>query len=248
MDEILLEEEQSAYSVRLDQFEGPLDLLLHLVKEAKIEIRDIFVSDITEQYLEFMGQLGTIDMDRAVEFVNVTTTLLEIKVRSLVPKIEEFMPPEDDPKERLLKQIEEHKLFKEAGEKLKVFENTSSFYKVPDDSAFDYRIVLKDTSIEGLIGAFAKLLHKVDLIKTDAEPRIITKDRFTVAEKMEHMREVLYMIREVSFFELFEEDFTRSEMLNTFLALLELLKLQYITAEQNGVFQDIRITYVEHEE
>jgi len=240
--------DERQYTVRLSQFEGPLDLLLHLVKEAKIEIRDIFVSNITEQYLEFMNELGTIDMDRAAEFVDVMTTLLEIKVRSLIPKIEDYMPQEEDPKERLLRQIEEHKLFKEAGEKLKTHENTASFYKTPDDSAFDYRVVLKDASLDGLIEAFSKLLHKVDLIKNPPPAKTITKDRFTVAEKMTHIRDAIFAEREIKFSDLFEEDFTKSEAINTFLALLELLKLQYVSAIQEKVFGEIIIKYTEIEE
>jgi len=236
-----IEINENAYTVKLGDFEGPLDLLLHFVKEAKIEIKDIFVSDITEQYLKTMEQLDILDMDRAAEFVSVMTTLIEIKVRALTPKIEDYMPDGDDPKERLLRQIEEHKLFKEAGENLKTQENVSSFYKAPDDSAFGVKFTLKDMSIEGLINAFSKLLHKVDIAKTPVLPKTITKDRFTVAQKMTHIREVVFLEKRVKFSELFEEDYTKSEMINTFLALLELLKLHFVNVAQEKIFGEIII-------
>ncbi len=195
---------------KLVDFEGPLDLLLHLVKEAKIEIKHIFMSDITEQFLTYMEQLSTIDMEKASEFVDVASTLLEIKVKSLLPKLDDFISEEEeDPKERLIKQLEEYNLFKEAGEKLKEQENVSRFYKQPDE-----------------------------------KPRKIVKDRFTVAEKIEHIKQILSDKKTMSFFELFEIDFTKSEMINTFLALLELLKLHFLSCMQNTLFGDIILTYI----
>ena len=230
---------------KLADFEGPLDLLLHLVKEAKIEIKHIFMSDITEQFLTYMEQLSTIDMEKASEFVDVASTLLEIKVKSLLPKLDDFISEEEeDPKERLIKQLEEYNLFKEAGEKLKEQENVSRFYKQPDEKVNDYRVVLKDMSLGGLLDAFSSMLHKLALEKRVTQPRKIVKDRFTVAEKIEHIKQILSDKKTMSFFELFEIDFTKSEMINTFLALLELLKLHFLSCMQNTLFGDIILTYI----
>ena len=232
---------------KLADFEGPLDLLLHLVKEAKIEIKNIFMSDITEQFLSYMEQLDTIDMDKASEFVDVASTLLEIKVKSLLPKIDDFITEEDDPKERLIRQLEEYNLFKEAGEKLKEQENVSRFYKPPDEKVNDYRVVLKDMSLNGLLDAFSSMLHKMALEKRVIQPRKIIKDRFTVAEKIEHIKQILSEKKTMSFFDLFEIDFTKSEMINTFLALLELLKLHFLSCTQSTLFGDIILTYIGEE-
>ncbi|MFQ6724552.1 MAG: segregation/condensation protein A, partial [Clostridia bacterium] len=104
------------YSTKLDNFEGPLDLLLHLIKEAKIEIKDIFVSEVTEQFLQYMNNLEVLDVDKASEYLNMAATLLEIKSKSILPRIEEFTDDIEDPEQALIRQLEEYKLFKEASE------------------------------------------------------------------------------------------------------------------------------------
>ena len=111
-------EDTSAYKVRLDNFEGPLDLLLHLIKEAKLDIATVKLSAITEQYLEYMEQIPELDMEKASEFIEVAATLIEIKSKKLLPKPEEILPEEEDPEAKLLRQLQEYKIFKEASEEL----------------------------------------------------------------------------------------------------------------------------------
>ena len=108
--EILEETEEDDYKFKLDQFEGPLDLLLHLIKLTKIDIRDIFLGDITEQYLEMMKDIEDVDIEKASEFINMSATLLEIKSRHLLP-VENEEVDEEDPEQRLIRQIEEYKIF-----------------------------------------------------------------------------------------------------------------------------------------
>ena len=146
------------YSTKLDNFEGPLDLLLHLIKEAKIEIKDVFVSQVTEQFLKYMNDVEFLDVDKASEYLNMAATLLEIKSKSILPKIELFDDDLEDPEQILIRKLEEYKLFKEASEKLKVQENVSRFYKEPDKSVGDVRVVYTDFNLDGLIHAFSKLL------------------------------------------------------------------------------------------
>jgi segregation and condensation protein A len=134
-------------------------------------------------------------------------------------------------------------LIKEAGERLGERENTDSFYRPPDESVNDYRYILKTLTLDGLLDAFAALLHKVEKAAEPPVAKEIRKDRFTVAESMSHIRDSIAARRTMSFFDLFAHDFSRSEIITTFLALLELLKLQIIAAEQNGVYDDITITY-----
>lgn len=231
------------YSTKLDNFEGPLDLLLHLIKEAKIEIKDIFVSQVTSQFLQYMDGLETLDVDKASDYLNMAATLLEIKSKSVLPKIEEFPDDYEDPEQALIRQLEEYKLFKEASEKLKDRENVLRFYKDPDKSVGDVKIVYNDFNLEGLISAFSKLMMRIDDKKRqDNVLKEIPKEVFTVKDKVDQIRMVLLDRKNVSFFELFPHYYTRTELITTFQAMLELLKLQYISVEQNGVFEDITLT------
>ncbi len=230
------------YSTKLDNFEGPLDLLLHLIKEAKIEIKDVFVSQVTEQFLQYINGISVLDVDKASEYLNMAATLLEIKSKSILPKIEEFID-EEDLEGEIIRKLEEYKLFKEASEKLKEQENVLRFYKEPDKSVGDVKIVYNDFNLDGLIAAFSKLLMRVDDKKRQENVlKEIPKEVFTVKDKVEHIRTILLERKEASFFEMFGSYYTKNELITTFQAMLELLKLQYITVDQNGVFDDITIT------
>ena len=235
--------ETSGVVIKLSQFEGPLDLLLHLIKEAKINIQDIFISEITEQYLKLMEDIDELDIEKASDFIDMAATLLEIKSKKLLPKpvVEEVLD-EEDPEIRLIRQIEEYKLFKEASEKLKTIEDVNRFYKKPDDSAGDFRYVLSDQlDLDALIGAFTKLMHKVSAKAEVPVPRKIEKDRFTVAQKIAQIKDTLLEKDKFTFSELFEADYSKSEIINTFLAVLELLKGQQIKVVQENSFDDIQI-------
>ncbi len=231
------------YSTKLDNFEGPLDLLLHLIKEAEIQIQDIFVSQVTEQYLAYIDGLVNLDVDKASEYLNMAATLLEIKSKSILPKVDEYLDDIEDEGKALIRQLEEYKLFKEASAKLKEQENVSRFYKEPDKSVGEVKIVYNDFNLDGLINAFSKLLMRVDDKKRQENVlKEIPKEVFTVKDKVDHIRTTLLEKQEMSFFELFTKYYTKNELITTFQAMLELLKLQYITVEQNGIFDDITIT------
>ncbi len=231
------------YSTKLDNFEGPLDLLLHLIKEAKIEIKDIFVSEVTKQFLQYMEGVDKLNVDKASEYLNMAATLLEIKSKSILPKVEDITGDIEDPGEALIRQLEEYKLFKEASAKLKEQENVDRFYKVPDKSVGEVKFVYSDVfNLDGLINAFSKLLMRVDDKKRQENTlKEIPKEVFTVKDKVDAIREVLLEKKVVSFFEMFDHQYTKNELITTFQAMLELLKLQYIKVEQNGVFDDITI-------
>ena len=239
--EILNETEEDDYKFRLNQFEGPLDLLLHLIKITKIDIRDIFLSNITEQYLEMMKDIDDVDIEKASEFINMSATLLEIKSKQLLPRDNEESEEEDDG-QRLIRQIEEYKLFKEQSEKLATQENVDRFYKAPDNSVGEFRYELPEKlSIDALIDAFKSMMQKMTIKAEVVQEKKIVKDRFTVAQKISQIKDVLLTREKFRFSEIFEENYTRSEMINTFLALLELLKRQYITVNQNGLFDEIDV-------
>ena len=243
------EDIDSSIKFKLDQFEGPLDLLYHLIKAAKIDIRDIFISQITEQYLELMKDIDTIDMEKAADFTLMAATLLEIKSNKLLPKPEVVEDvDEEDPEEKLYRQLEEYELFKNASEKLHEIEDPGKLYKKPDPSAGDYRYVLPENlSLDALINAFSSLMHRVSARAEEITERKIEKDRFTVAEKIAQIKDSLIIKPKFMFSELFEADYSKSEIINTFLALLELLKEQLICAQQNDIYGDIEIIKKEEE-
>lgn len=237
----------TGYKFKLDNFEGPLDLLLHLIKDSKMEITEIKLANVTEQYLDYMSQLDEIDMDKASDFIDIAATLIEIKSKSLLPRVEEETEEEMDPETMLLRQLKEYKLFKEASERLKAYENVDRFYKPADETVNDYRYVLKEMNIDGLLNAFASMLTRVKKEEEKIVPKKIEKDRFTVAEKIISIRQNIMDKKKMRFSDFFEEDYTRSEMINLFLAVLELLKMQEIRVMQQSTYDDIDIELKEKE-
>lgn len=230
------------YSTKLENFEGPLDLLLHLIKEAKIEIKDIFVSEVTSQFLQYMAGVDKLDVDKASEYLNMAATLLEIKSKSILPRIEEFDNDDENTEQEFIRKLEEYKILKEASDKLKTQENVSRFYKSPDDTVGDVKVVYNDFNLDGLIDAFSKLLMRVDDKKRQENiTKEIPKEVFTVKDKVNQIRSTLLDRKSVSFFEMFSSYYTKNELITTFQAMLELLKLQYITVEQTGIFDDITL-------
>ena len=236
------QESEISFKVKLKDFEGPLDLLLTLIKNAKINICDIFLSDITEQYLAIVSSETELDSEEVSEFIDMAATLLEIKSRKLLPKPEVVLEETEDPEQKLIRQLEEYKLFKETSEKLKDIEDTGKFFKAPDESANEFRYVLPDSlDLNALARAFSKIMFKVSVKAQTPVERKIQKDRFTVAQKIGHIKDLLLIKKEFKFSELFEADYSKSEIINTFLALLELLKNQKITCTQSSTFDDIDI-------
>jgi len=236
-----IESFDTGYQFKLDNFEGPLDLLLHLIKESKVEISEVKLADVTEQYLDFMDGLESLDMDKASDFIDIAATLIEIKSKSLLPRIEDEVEDEEDPEALLLRQIKEYKLFKEASEELKPLENIDRLYKPADEKVNDYRYILGELNMEGLLNAFASMLTRVKKEEQEIIPKKIEKDRFTVAEKIVSIRNNINEKKKMKFSDFFEESYTRSEMINLFLAVLELLKMQEIIVRQQSIYEEIDI-------
>lgn len=237
------------YTTKLSNFEGPLDLLLYLVNKAEISIRDIFVSEVTEQFIEYVRSADDLDMEKESEYLGMAATLLEIKSKELLPIMQfewdqedDYFMDEESPQENIFRQLEEYKLFKEASENLKEQETVNIFYKEPDESANDVRIEYTDFNLNNLVKAFSKLLERLDLEKRiKNSQKEIPKEVFTVADKINYIKTTMLERQSCSFFELFKEDASRMEIITTFQALLELLKLQYLTYEQKETFGDITI-------
>lgn len=238
-------ESDRSYHVVLSNYDGPLDLLLDLVHKKKIRIEDIFISDIIDQYLAAMDQLDELDIEQAADFIVIAATLVEIKSRALLPRPPEEEDPQDDPKTELIVKLKEREaeylLFKEAAEKMREQEVINMHYRAPDESVGQPRLVLKDMTTDGLVKALRKMFDKLSLRQQVFKTRKIALDPFTVDQKMSLIRERFLLADRVVFDELFDEDFTVSEIVTTFLAMLELLKLQEVRVEQNEIFDTITI-------
>ena len=237
------------YTTVLDDFEGPLDLLLHLINIAQIKIEDIFVSKVTEQfldYIEFMKTQPQRDVDKESEYLAMAAQIIYIKSKSLVPVIEvagEEMGGAEEEKRALIEQLKqrEYELIKGETPKLKDLETIGYYFKQPDKELDSVRIVYKDFNVSAMLDAFVKLMLKNESTRREKENvKEIPKDAYTVEEKVSYIRDRLVESGEVSFESLFKT-FSVSEVITTFQALLEMLKHQYIMVEQADSFGDINI-------
>lgn len=221
--------------IALPVFEGPLDLLLHLIQENKIDIYDIPVALITKQYLEYLELMKEIDLNIASEFLLMAATLIYIKSRMLLPRQQ---PVEEDPRQELVEKLIEYQKFKEASQILK------ERYKVwsmafPRKTSGQEEFLLQELSIFDLLTAFKKLLET-------SEPKIyIPRQYIKVEDKIEEIMNTLKIKKSVTFQELFKPGASKLEIIVTFLALLELLKLGTIKAYQEKPFSKILINLEE---
>lgn len=235
------------YTTKLSSldFEGPLDLLLYLIKQAEIDVKDIFVSEVTNQFLEYVNNTD-IDMETESEYLSIAATIIEIKSKAIIPNEEAQLEAEEE-ENILIRKIEEYKLYKESAEKLKLLEDVNKFYKKPEDDAGKVKIVYTDFNLDGLINAFTNLLRRVDVKDTiENVEKEVPREVFTVADKINFIRNVLQDRKEMSFYDLFTRYSTKVEMITTFQALLELLKHQYLTCSQYETFGDITLYYNEN--
>lgn len=235
----------STLTLHLDQFEGPLDLLLFLVGKAKIDIKDIFISDITEQYIAAVNAANTLDMDDASDFIRMASTLLQIKSRALLPRPEPLT--EDDPEVLLIRQLEEYAALKEVAQEMKGFEAAAAkiYEKLPEEYPLPPQTFeLTGLSLEGLTLAFANVLERfAERNAYEALPtsRSITREEYTVPQLMGRILKELRH-HSVSFVSLLSEDTaTRQEVVTLFLAVLELLRTGKIECKQNHTYDDIII-------
>lgn len=236
------------YNTVLDDFEGPLDLLLHLINTAKINIEDVFVSQVTEQfldYIEFMKTQPSRDVDKESEYLQIAAQIIYIKSKSMLPVVD--MPEEDADllaeQQALIEQLKqrEYELIKEETPKLKELETVGYYYKEMDKEFSKVKVVYKDFTVGALLEAFAKLMLKNEsLAHEKTNVREIPKDSYTVEEKVSFIKETLVSRGSVKFDELFKS-YSKSEIITTFQAMLEMLKHQYIMVKQSDIFGEIDI-------
>lgn len=232
-----------ALRVELGAFTGPLDLLLHLIKEQEMDIYDIRLEKLTEQYLARLDKMREENLSVAGEFLVMAATLLYLKSRSLLP-VQDRLPEEvedEDPKWELIRQLIEYRKFKEAAGQLGDREALHSriFGRTPE------RVVASKTlqgpgqvSMFDLVWAFQKILRNVE---DRARAGRFEDEEFTVGQKIEFLLDRIAVGEEVVFEDLFRTMSSRGEVVVTFLALLELIRLQQLTAVQDGPLWPIRI-------
>lgn len=235
----------------ISDFDGPIDLLLELVKSAKIRIEDIFISEVTKQYVEIIKATPReeLDYEYAGEFITFAAELVYLKSLRTLPKEDE---DEDDgvidEREAFINKIKEYALLKEQAEKMRDMETINRFVREPVYSDKDYRVCLTNFSLPKLVEAFARVLANSERAVRDAMPKKVVKDRFSVHEQMTHIRELIYYHGSFDFEFLFEPDFDRGDIVITFLAVLELMKYGIIKAEQEEAFGKIILYKVEGNE
>lgn len=241
----------TSYTVKLNVFEGPLDLLLHLISKAEVDIKDISIADITEQYLEYLDDMKKFDMEIASEFLVMASTLVYIKSRSLVPEKRDSKREEDDydgidSQEELIQKLIEYKQYKKIGEKLQTREEVYNniYNKVAEDVMFSEieGELLYGLTKEDLLSAFKKVtLSKANNDKNKEQEHIIKRDNFTLEERTRQLNRLLDQNGSLNFFDLFYDDYEKMDVVITFLALLEMIKKRKIKLYQKRPFEDIII-------
>ena len=235
----------------INDFEGPLDLLLHLIKTSKMDIYDISIEEITKQYLEFIKRMKEMNLDIASEYLVMASELIEMKSRLLLPtsKNEEDDDYEEDPKEKLINRLLEYKKYKDMVDTFKVLEEERKeiFTKEPINLS-EYKDVQTenngDITLEDLINALNNFLKR----KEDEKPKEtkITKKELSVTERTTQIRNILKKKKRVSFFDLFEIK-TKEYVVVTFLSILEMAKYGEINIIQENNFNNIIIDVKEGE-
>ncbi|MDN5352213.1 MAG: segregation and condensation protein [Clostridiales bacterium] len=240
--------------VKLSAFEGPLDLLLYLITKDEVDIYDIPIVSITTQYFEAISGLREVDMELSSEFLVMAATLLEIKSRMLLPEKSgeegagEEMP--DDPREELVNRLLTYKQFKEASTFLKSREGAldNVVFKEQEELSDYAKKVPLDTAMELdlLTEAIQRVLEKIDRFDVGREGYFskVKRDRFTVDEKIAYIESVLTHQHHISFSALFAEVYYKEEVIVTFLALLELIKLKRISLRQTQTFGEMNISAI----
>lgn len=236
------------YEVKIDNFEGPLDLLLHLIKESKVDIWEISIADIAEEYLVYIQRMEKLNLDIASEYLVMASELIEMKSRMLLPRQEKEVgeEEEEDPKERLIRRLVEYQKYKEVTKNFKELESLrQEFYTKAPDNLKEYVeegvVPSSDVTLEDLMLAFQKFLNRKELEKP--LQTTVTKKEITVEERRKSIRDILTKRKRVDFFELFEV-VTKEYIVVTFLAILEMAKKQELLIKQESDFSQIMIEVV----
>ena len=242
----------AAYTVKLKEleFEGPLDLLLFLVKKAEIDINAVSIAEITSQYLSYLSLIINMDLDNISEFIEMAATLIYIKSRSLLPTENEYEEDDQDPREELIQRLLEYQKYKIASGVLESYGDDNLYIPRKDagpkllaDETNSFSVKktekeLETLSVLDLVSAFAEIMRRKSSVakKNSYE---IEKLEYTVEEKIDFVRSVLSGKNTFRYFEIINEDMSKVEIACCFLAVLELVKQGEAVIRQDALFGDI---------
>ncbi len=234
--------------IKLKDFEGPLDLLLHLVSKYQVDIYEVPITEVIEQYLAYIATLQAMRLEVAGEYMVMASQLMLIKSRRLLPKVVEETPEEEDPEQLLLHQLEEYRKFKLISEKMgEQHEERALYFSKPKLELVyeDVQLVQDKTTIDIFL-AFSKVMaEKQEELRQSHTT--IAKDEYKIEDMMEHVRTRFAKKKRLELSEIFKESHNLNEIITIFLATLELVKVQEITLEQTENFGKIYLIRSEHE-
>lgn len=234
------------YEVKIDAFEGPLDLLLHLIKESKVNIWDIEIVDITTQYLDYIQRMESLNLNIASEYLVMASELIEMKSKLLLPRHQEEEEEEEDPREALIQRLIEYQQYKDITEKFKELSDVRKevYTKIPD-SLKEYQedgvVMNSDVSLDDLVSAFEKFLKRKE--KEKPLSTTVTKKEISVEDRRKSIQKILHTKKKVDFFELFDV-ITKEYIVVTFLAILEMARKSELYISQENNFDKITVEEV----
>lgn len=238
-----------ALTIKITNFEGPFDLLLHLIKKNQMDIYKISILEITSQYIEYLNKMKELDLDIASEFIVIAATLIELKSRVLLPKNKEPEVEEVDDAEELISKLVQYKKFKNVAEFLgkRQIITGVTFTKKPEiiedkrEKKQDAKDLLKDITMKDLYNMYVELVEIYNSKMNDnfnMEERIQI-EVFKIEDKMDYLKKILVRSNNTTFSSIIEDNKSKTEVIVTFLALLELIKLKDIKVVQHGNFNEI---------
>lgn len=231
------------YEINIETFQGPLDVLLGLISKQKVKIEEVSIAEITDQYMEYLGEMEKLDMEIASEFIVMASVLLFIKSKSMLPKQTEETD-EEDPEEELRRRLIEYKAIKEAAFLLSQRESEFAgiYSKLPEEIVIDdSRFELKDMSSVRLAEAFEKILAKKPYLAPEETVLRMKRDPMTITQAMDYIQFVLVDRPNILFEEVFEKYNTKQEIVTLFIGMLELIKENIITVNQEYTYAPITV-------
>ncbi len=239
------------YRVQIDIFQGPMDLLLHLINKNEIDIYDIPINLIADQFIEYIGKMEDFNLDIASDFLVMAASLLEIKSKMLLPKApkeEEDQIDEDDldPRLDLVRRILEYKQFKEVAEDLKALEDIQSkvYYKAKEDLSnfVEDNLQLEDLDTSMLVKTINNIIQRRARQAKLLDIREIQRDEYTLEYCIKNIKERLKLSDIIRFSDLLDDVYTKKEIVTYFLSILELISSKFIVVRQEGDFSDLLIS------
>ena len=233
------------YAVKLDGFEGPLDLLLHLIQREEMDIYDIQIAEITDRYLEYVNLMGRLDLDIVSDFLVMAATLLHIKSQSILPQVVSEAEHPIGNQEQLVQQLLEYKRYKEAAQVLDIYaERRTSIYnrssKLHADLDGTRTYEIKATLFD-LLTAFKNINDQIAQVEPDEEYETVEEETITVEDKIAFIESQLESADQLLFESLFPLSSSKLDLIVTFLAVLELIRIGKIVTVQTGLFESIYI-------